>query len=99
MVGDSSWWLGTAATAVHDSWTVPAGSTPCLALGMPGSWRAWFLACLVPGGDDMTSIGVRACLWVGARRGRVLAAETSQVVESSFGEVDQGTLTHFGLFW
>ena len=44
------------------------------------------LAYLVPGGDDVTMIGVRACLQVGARRGRALAA-------------DQGTLTHFGTFY
>ena len=66
--------------------------------GPTGFWRTWFLTFLVPGGDDVMSIGVQACLQVCARRGRALAAEMSQAVENSFGEVDQATLTHFGLF-
>ena len=44
--------------AVGDSLTVLAGS----------------LHNLVPGDDDVMSIGDRTCLWVGAQRGRVLAA-------------------------
>ena len=56
----------------------------------------WFLTFVICGGDHVTSIGVQACLWVGARRGMALAAETSQAVESSIGEVDEATLTHFG---
>ena len=55
----------------------------------------WFLTFVVCEGDHVTSIGVKACLWVGARRGRALAAETSQAVESSFGEVDHATHTQF----
>ena len=47
-----------------------------LVLSAPGFWRTWLLAYLVPGGDDVMSISVRACLRVGARRGRTLAAET-----------------------
>ena len=58
-----------------DSWTVPAGSA-----------RTGLLVSLVPGGDNVMSIGVRACLRVGAWRGRALAA-------------DQGTPTHFGAFY
>ena len=54
-----------------DGWTVPVGSA-----------RDILLASLVPRVDDVTSIGVQACLRVGARQGRALAA-------------DQGTLTHF----
>ena len=60
---------------VGDTWTVNAGSA-----------RDLLLASLVPGGDDVTSIGVQACLRVGAWQGRALAA-------------DQGTLTHFGTFY
>ena len=59
---------------VGDSWTILAGSAQYLTLGVPGSR-----------GDDVTSIGVRACLQVGAWRGMALAA-------------DQGMLTHFGSF-
>ena len=47
----------TAATAVGDSWSVPAGS----------AWSDWFLAFLEDGNDDVTSIGIRACLRVSVR--------------------------------
>ena len=57
-----------------------------------GTWFLTFVACE---GDHVMSIGVKACLWVSAQRGRALAVEMSQAVESSFGEVDHATHTHF----
>ena len=79
----------TAATAVGDGWTIPAGSAR----------SDWLLAFLLPGNDDVTSIVIRGRLRVGGQRGKVLTPETSQAVESSFKEADQALLTHFGLFY